>query len=889
MTDMSTPPVHSRTSDASAFTLFARQAEATPDAIAALTEQGPIRYAELARRAAAVCHHLRSRGLAAEQPVGVLMHRDADLLAVLLGIWQAGGCWVPFDPQDPPSRVLRLLAACGSDCLVGSPVLLQAVTPQAHGRPLPALVDASRIAPAPNDAGACESAPGGTHLAYLLFTSGSTGEPKAVEVEHHGVLNLLMAARELLGFDASDRYLAVATVAFDIAVAELFLPLVCGGSLVLRDRALLLQPQQLAREVRAQGVTVLQTGPSVWQMLLAEVPDFPRVRVAISTGEAVAPELARRLAGCADQAWNLYGPTEATVWATGHRLSPDDASPYSAGSAPIGRPLAGLTAVVVDAQLQPLHDDTPGELLIGGAGVARGYRGHPALTQQRFITLPDGQRCYRSGDLVVRDASGVLHYLGRNDEQLKVRGVRIEPAEVESALLADARVAQAAVTWFDTGGSARAVVAAVVLRPGAVLSARELHDALAKQLPSQMIPARFLFVPWLPMTVSGKVDRRAIREAVALPPAQPADMPAEPQLSDTEKQLGGIWQRMLGLERVQPGDHFFSIGGDSLAAVQMMVEAEALFGLDLHVQTVFEAPTLHELAAKIDAARQRPAPLRNTDFVFPLVQMNGARPLFFCDINLSMARRGAWAVPCPLYAVSSWARGSGFVQADSLSALVAVHIEGIRRVQPNGPYRIGGFSKGGLIAYELAQQLQRQGEVVELLFLLDPTHPRRTTRVDTVQRWATKHRPLSERFAGRLKRIVRGPGERGFRPWLQDIVPYSRFPPLQWAIYQLVHLYGRHPNPISQKLLPRNRWPAFWFAAKKMMKEYVAEPYAGPVLAVFTAHDYAAGGAWPALLGPQAQTRVLQTGHEHLFAEDVGREWMALLSRRLQALDTALR
>ena len=827
-------------------------------------------------------------GCVAEQPVGVWMVRDADLLAVLLGIWQAGGCWVPFDPQDPPSRVLRLLAACGSDLLVGSTALLQAAASeaQASGRPLPALIDSAHIAAAPSEAEVYAAAPGGTRLAYLLFTSGSTGEPKAVEVEHHSVLNLLRATRDLLGFEPSDRYLAVATVAFDIAVAELFLPLVCGGSLLLRDRALLLQPQQLAREVRSHGVTVLQTGPSVWQLLLAEVPDFPRVRVAISTGEAVAPDLARRLASCAEQAWNLYGPTEATVWATGHRLRADEPSPYSASSAPIGRPLPGLTAVVVDADGQPLHDDTPGELLIGGEGVARGYRGNPALTQQRFITLPaDGQRYYRSGDLVVRDADGVLHYLGRNDDQLKVRGVRIEPAEVESALLSDARVAQAAVTWFDTGGGARAVVAAVVRRPGAALSARELHDVLATQLPSQMIPARFLFVPWLPMTVSGKVDRRAIRDAVGLPPAQVADITAEPPLNDTERQLAGIWQRMLGLHQVHRSDHFFSIGGDSLAAVQMLVEAEAQFDLVLQVQAVFEAPTLGELAAKIDAARQLSStPMRNTDFVFPLVPMQGERPLFFCDINLSMARRGAWAVPCPLYAVSSWARGSGFVQAESLSALVAVHIEGIRRVQPRGPYRIGGFSKGGLIAYELAQQLRRQGEVVELLFLLDPTHPRRTAKIDSVQRWASKQRPLSERFAGRLKRIVRGPAERGFRPWLQDLVPYSRFPPVQWAIYQLVHLYGRHPNPVSQRLLPRNRWPAFWFAAKKMMKDYVAEPYSGSVLAVFTAHDYAAGGAWPALLGSQAQTKVLQTGHEHLFTDDASSEWMALLTRRLQAL-----
>ena len=866
--------------DASVFTLFARQAAATPDHPAVLADSGDLSYAALARRANDVCHVLRADGLGAEQPVGVWMERSAELPAALLGVWQAGGAWVPFDAQDPPARVLRLLHACGATRVIGQRRLLDmlhsAGSTQDHA--MPTLIGIDEL-PSARDTEPCAS--GGARLAYLLFTSGSTGEPKAVEVEHRSVLNLLRATRALIGFDASDRYLAVATIGFDIAVAELFLPLLCGGSLLLRDRSLLLEPRRLVQELRQHGVTVMQTGPSVWQLLLAQARDFPRLRVLISTGEAIGPELARRLADHGEQAWNLYGPTETTVWATAHRLEADAHGDPAAASAPIGRPMAGMQARVADEAGMPVADGEVGELWIGGAGVARGYRGNPALTEQRFVGH-GAERFYRSGDLVQRDATGLLHYLGRNDEQLKIRGVRVEPGEVEAAIRQDARVLQAAATWYDTGHGSRAVVAAVVAQPGATLAAAELQCALQAQLPSQMVPSRWLFVPWLPMTASGKVDRQAIRDAaMQRAAAEPAAPPAPRALGDTELALAGIWQRMLGVAKVEPDDHFLHIGGDSLAAVQMMVEAEALFAVELPIQTVFEAPTLAQLARRIDAARHRPAALRNPDFVFPLVEVPGQRPLFFCDVNLNVAQRGAWTVPCGLYAVSSWARGSGFVQADSLGALVATHIDGIRRVQPQGPYRIAGFSKGGLIAYELAQQLKARGEQVELLFLLEPTHPRHTVATSAAQRWPTKQAGLRQRVAGRWRRIVQGPRSRGFKPWLQDIVPYTRFPPLQWAVYHLVHLYGKHPNAVSKLLLPRNRWPAFWFAAKRIIKDYVARPYDGKVLAVFGQQDYSAGGAWPALLGEQAQVHVLPSTHADIFNEADRRQWMALLERAL--------
>ena len=595
-------------------THFERWVARQPQAVALIDEHGPWTYAALAARVDTLASRLQAAGVVPEQPVAVLMQRRADLLAVLLGLWKAGAAYVPFDPQEPPERLLRMLVTCGCTCVMGDASLLERLRAAcvAAGLAPPLCLDVAQPDAVPSLPPPLPCVADGARLAYLLFTSGSTGAPKAVEVEHRHVLALLDSARELLGYTPQDRTLAASTIAFDASVTEFFLPLTSGASLLLRDRTLLVDPRRLAHEVREHGVTVVATGPSVWSVVLAEVPDFPRVRVLITHGEAVLPALARRLCAFGEQVWNLYGPTETTVWATGHALSADQDGQDRPASAPIGRPLAHVLAMVVDDQGRRLADGCEGELCLGGPAVARGYRGDDALTRERFVLI-DGQRVYRTGDLVVREPDGVLHYLGRNDDQMKVRGVRVEPGEVEAALARDPRVSQAAVTWYPTSTGTRSIAAAVVLKPGLTCRADQLREALSAQLPQQMIPTRYLLVPWLPTTTSGKVDRQAIRRAAAETDApEPGEKGARHTpaatagpLSPTEAAVGAIWQRMLGMAAVSGEDHFFAIGGDSLAAVQMMVEAEAVLGLLLPVHLAFEAPTLSALCARIDAQRLR--------------------------------------------------------------------------------------------------------------------------------------------------------------------------------------------------------------------------------------------------------------------------------------------
>ncbi|MEO6243994.1 MAG: amino acid adenylation domain-containing protein, partial [Opitutaceae bacterium] len=860
--------------------LFLDRAQATPEAVAIVTDAGEISYGALAGRVAAIGNFLRTRGLAAEEPVGVLMRRSPDLVAALLAILHVGGAYVPLDPDDPAERNRRIRHQSGATLVLTDRDLGAAALPDAE-----ADLDFAVVADLVSTAPLAAAAPGGARLAYILFTSGSTGEPKGVEVEHRNAVNLVLAARDFIGFGPNDRYLATSTIGFDISVAELFVPLTAGGSVLLRDRKIWLNPRQLAADVRRHGVTVVQGVPSAWASVLAEVPDFPRVRIAITTGEPVRPALAQRLAPLAAQVWNLYGPTETTVWSTAYQLPADaSAAQGSTLSASIGRPIANTTIVLLNEDGTVAADGERGELCLGGLGLARGYCDHPELTREKFITAPGtGERLYRTGDLAAWSCTGDLLYFGRNDDQMKIRGFRIEPREVEAAILTCPEVGQAAATWFATAVESKSIIAALVLKPGVTLTPPQLHAWLRPRLPGPLIPSRWVFLETLPRAPSGKIDRNAIRRHASAASAAPVAEKSRP-LSPTETTLAVVWRSILNLPSVGPDDHFFSIGGDSLAAVRMITEVEARFALALPVQAAFEAPILAQLAGRIDQARVRAAGAEESHFIFPLVEIPASRPVFFSNVDLKMAAGGAWTMPCSLYCISHWAHGSGFVEAKSLAELARAHLGGLRTVQPAGPYRIAGYSFGGLVALEMAQQLRRAGQTVELLFLLDPMQPFRTESAPGGTAMTGQITPLDETFAGRLRRhvtnLLRHPRQSAAYIW-QRLCWHGRNSPLkQWLIYKLVHLHGRRPNPISQMLVPQNRWPAFWYSARRMAKGYVARRYEGAVTAVFPDHGerYA---VWKDLLGAEADVHLVAASHHVLFDAPTREEWQCPLQKRL--------
>lgn len=902
--------------------LFADRVTAHADDIAVIGPDATLTYAQLAERAMRISGWLRSWGLPPEEAVGVFMRRTADVVAVLLGIVHAGGCYVPLDPAEPAERARFLARGARLPLVLGDAEMLaslQAAIDAEHRHPEPSdddgdgrairLVDVAPIlassAGDPTDH-IERCAPGGSRLAYVMYTSGSTGRPKGVEVEHRNVINLLLAAAQAFEFTSADRYLAVSTLAFDISVVEVFLPLISGGSLVLGDRNLLLEPGATAAAIEHHGVTVFQTGPSVWALLLEGGRAFPRLRVAITTGEATAPVLARRIATVADMVWNLYGPTETTIWCSGQRIdTPTGLDHCTDVAVPVGHMWPDMPGIIVDDRGEPVEDGEVGDLWVGGLAVTRGYRHDPVRTAERYVTRPgDAERYYRTGDVISRAPNGVLRFHGRDDDQIQVHGVRVEPMEIESTLRRDPAVLHAAATWFENEQGARSIVAGVVVRPDGPATPAELRARLATQLPAAMVPARVITYDALPLTPNGKTDRLAIR-ADALrqlvdSPAEPGDIAAASVLDDltpTERRIHDVWRAVLRVPIVRRDDSFFFLGGDSLATVAMVLDINDAFGISLPVRAAMEHPTLRELAAHIDRLAAGAGPATGDQrHVFRLVGNGRDTPMFFCAIELQLGEAGAWRLDCPLYAVNYWTLGSGFSRARTVEELAAVHVSEIVEIQPAGPYRIAGFSFGGVIALEIAHQLRAAGHEIELLFLLDPTEPYRTAaapavvRIDNVDRGRAATRATRERLHRRVARHVRGMATRP-----SDALPYvrdkARLAPAAllahtelwpWMQYRMVDLHGRRPSALTARLLPEDRWIAFWYVAKRLARRYVARPFDGPTLAVFL-RQTARKDAWSALLGPAADVHEIDTSHADLVREPALTYWSDLLAQQLPA------
>jgi len=704
-----------------------------------------------------------------------------------------------------------------------------------------------------------------------------------VEVEHRHLVNLLFAAREFLKFSNQDRFLATATVAFDIAAVELFLPLVSGGSLLLRDRSLLLDKANLSSEIRKHGVTTVQLGPAAWSIALAGSSDFPRVRTAITTGEPILPDFAARLAAvAAEEVWNVYGPTETTVWATAHRLFAEADFGPSKMSAPIGKALAGYTMLVADEHGTPLPLGHEGELWIGGAGVARGYRNQRELTDSRFMTLGhDGLRYYRTGDLVQQDSDGVLHYFGRNDDQIKIRGVRVEPREIETALLSVPEIGQGAATWYDRHDGNRSIVASVVWQSGKVLTLEQLRTKLERLLPAAMVPSRFVVMDRLPLTTSGKIDRKAISAAAAVPEVPVALQKMRSlELSDTEAYLGMIWAHVLGIDGVGADDNFFERGGDSLSAVAMVLEVEKAFDVKISAQSIWGTPRLQDLAALIDEARFKPDELGNTSIVYPMLETGGDRAIFLSGIGFKPTDKIARQLGCSLYGLSQWAHGIGFVKADTITDLARAQVAEIRRIQPQGPYRLAGYSLGGLIVLEIAQQIREAGGEVELLFLLDPMMPPyyqlgNNVAVECAPAYvSTRTSVILKTYMAAIRRDPR----KGLREFWSRVVIRNRL--WQWLSYRVVDRHGRRPNAVTRWLLPKHRWPAFWCAARRISSSYIAKPYDGRCVAVFHTKDDR-WKVWSVLATGLTEFRRVESTHLGMFLEPALGAWMQILSSAL--------
>ncbi|MEV7615516.1 amino acid adenylation domain-containing protein [Streptomyces sp. NPDC089799] len=700
--------------------LVGRQAARTPGAVATDDGGRHLTYAALWEHSGRLASELAALGAGPETAVAVVADRSALLPAALLGVLRSGARYVPVDPEYPADRVGLMLADSGARIAVvsGPAAALPELPPDV------AVVDLDALC-APRDgrhasAGVPDPVVGGEHPAYTLYTSGSTGRPKGVVVPHRALANFAHDMAERLSLSGLDTVAAVTTASFDIAVLELLVPLTRGATVRVVAREDSRDGTLLAKQLDDSGATVVQATPATWHLLMEAGWQAPRVR-ALCGGEALPPALAARMRSALGTVWNVYGPTETTVWSTAHLLSPAD----PAGPVPIGGPLANTTLHVLDGRMRPVPPGVYGELFIGGAGVARGYHGRPALTAERFLPDPfgSGGRLYRTGDLVRRLAGGGLEYRGRADGQVKVRGHRIELGEVEAALAGHPDVAAAAAAVHGTGVDA-VLAGYVVWRTGAG-DPGAVRDRLLAELPAAMVPGTVTVLERLPLTPNGKLDRRALPAPV---PGTAAGAGAVAPRTAVELRMARLWEEVLETSPVGVRDDFFALGGHSLKAFALMGAVRREFGVELPLNLVFRRPTVELLCAALPEAAAASGrllvPLADGDRDRPplvLVHPRGGDVVCYRDLVRALgagpaAGRRVWGLE---------AVGCNTAEAplEDVGAMADRYLAELREQQPCGPYLLAGWSFGGTVAFEMAARLEAAGERVAYLGLVDTAAP----------------------------------------------------------------------------------------------------------------------------------------------------------------------
>jgi len=663
---------------------IARQAARHPSRLAVATATERRTYGEMAAGTARIAARLRRLGLRRGEPVAVALGRSARLPEALLGVWQAGAAYVPMDPGYPEERLLYMFADAGCRLLLADATTPPALLARAalavrmeeeeeeegeeeaprDGDVAPAGTasgeDAVQAAPAAPAAAAGAGRGDPAELAYVLYTSGSTGRPKGVEVTHGALANLLRSVEEWPGLDPEDVLLAVSSLSFDIAAFDLYLPLLAGARIELVDREVAGDGERLLARLASSGATALQATPSTWRLLVESGWQPTPGLKALTAGEALSERLASEMLARSREVWNLYGPTETTIYSAGGRVAAGE-------PVRLGGPIANTSLVVVGPDLAATPLGVPGELWIGGAGLARGYRGRPEATARQFVPDPfggePGGRMYRTGDLARRDGRGRLEFLGRIDHQVKVRGFRIEPGEVEAALESHPAIARAVVLADGAGGGRLVACLVAAARPSEAPEGRPsevpqappsetaraqpsapaqaqreeepqkpraavpqtprqaeprvpeptgpqvpplpligaLRAHLARSLPDHMIPTAWIEVPALPLTPGGKVDRRRLAlEVAGASAARPPRTGPRAPASPAEELVAAIWEEVLGLPEVGMDESFFDLGGHSLLATQVAARVRRSWGIELPLRALFELPTVARLAAHLE-------------------------------------------------------------------------------------------------------------------------------------------------------------------------------------------------------------------------------------------------------------------------------------------------
>jgi aspartate racemase len=843
--------------------LFEAQAARTPDAVAVEFAGERLTYQQLNRRANQLAHHLRGLGVSNGSLVGICVRRSFDVMVGLLGILKAGGAWVPLDPTYPKERLAFMLSDSEAAILLTQRALVSAL-PDYAGRVICLDSDWATIAGASAENPATETTV--DDLAYVIYTSGSTGTPKGVMGLHRGAVNRFQWMWDAYPFSSREVSCQKTTLSFVDSVWEIFGPLLQGIPTVLIPEDVVRDIHALIPTLAAQRVTRIVLVPSLLRVILDSYPDLqqrlPDLKICVSSGEALPLDLCQRFLAAMPHCTliNLYGASEGSADSTyfDARRTP----PRS--TVPIGRPIANTQVYVLDAHLQPVPVGVPGELYVGGEGLARGYLHRPELTAERFIQVAD-QRLYRTGDRARWSPEGELEYLGRVDGQVKIRGSRVELGEVEAALAQHPAVKQVvALAHTFAPGDTRLIAYAV---PHALPSppAGQLREFVRAKLPEFMVPSIFMWLDALPLTPNGKINRRA------LPPPDKAER-EDDQNNDVaprdeiERQLARLWEKLLGLPSVGANDDFFDLGGHSLLAIRLFDLIETSFGPKLPVVTLFQAPTLARLA---DAIRQA-GDGREWSTLVPIQPM-GNRPPFFCVHGfgggvIGYAELARMLGPAqPFYGLQAMGLDGVEPPHTRVEDMAAHYVTVMRNVQPTGPYYLGGYCDGGIIAYEMAQQLHRQGEHVALLAIMEgyaltrpealkvfwrPPHLLRFLR--NVPAWLGNY---FQRGDGSLVDRIRGQLRVAWRA-----VRELNNPTAEGAVEEVLGEEAAHLPEAHQKLMTIHA---------EAMDRYVLQPYPGRVtlfrvqaMSLFRAYDPEMG--WGRLAAGGVEIRMIAGAHYNI-------------------------
>lgn len=706
--------------------LFEQQVTQTPDKVAVRHGQQALSFNTLNKTANKIAHYLIKKGIKADQLVGIRMNRSINMIAALLGILKSGGAYLPLDPKYPLSLLKRITEDAKPKIVLidkdqfslpiaGEEILdLEKATDEISKE-----ADSNPDVPIKN-----------TNLAYCIYTSGTTGRPKGVLVEHHSVVSFLQSAVKDYQITPLDHLLQFASLNFDTSVEEIYPPLISGAELVLRQEDMTDSMQRFLRDCEEYQLSILDLPTAFWHELVIFLDEsreaLPKsVRLVIIGGERVSPdilEIWHRMENLGVRLENTYGLTECTCVSTRTVLKAEERMSYPNREVTIGFPIENVKTFILDDSQKAVADGLIGELYIGGGNLARGYLNLPELTLERFMADPFSEkkaRMYKTGDIVMKRSDGSLEYLGRSDDQIKIRGFRIEPGEVEAAILENRKIKQAVVIKKTDQSGSDNLVAYLMVKKGVEVSRETIWKDLGDKLPVHMIPVHLVFLETFPLSPNNKIDKNLLPEPNW---AEVSVAEYVAPTTETEKMLMEIWEEILGRKGFGIEDDFFEIGGNSILAARVATTLERRTNQSIPLAVFIEAQTIRALAKKLEDTVGQNA----LQILVPMQALSGGKPPLFLahamwgDI-LSYRRLVNYLddEDQPVYGF----RAPGFdgvtPPMTNLKAMAAQYVTEVKKIQPSGPYYLGGYSFGGTISYEMAQQLMAGGEKVALLAMID--------------------------------------------------------------------------------------------------------------------------------------------------------------------------